>query len=51
MKNSKNAERKQKDRGVENKENWEARQNLVGFFSVLLKIDMRLNPHLYKKEK
>jgi len=30
---------------------WEARQNLFGFFSLLLEVDMRVNPHLYKKQK
>jgi len=33
------------------KEYWEARQNLFGFFSLLLKVDMRVNPHLYKKRR
>jgi len=27
---------------------YEARQNLVGFVDLLLKIDMRVNPHLYE---
>lgn len=26
----------------------EARRNLFGFFALLLKVDMRNNPHLYK---
>jgi hypothetical protein len=31
---------------------WEAKQNLLEFFSLLLKVDKRANPHLYKnKEK
>lgn len=30
---------------------FEARQNLLGFFSLLLKIDKRINPHLYKKDE
>ena len=29
---------------------FEARQNLLGFFSLLLEIDMRNNPELYKKK-
>ena len=35
----------------ENKENIssEAKQNLLGFFDLLLEIDMRNNPELYKK--
>lgn len=51
MKNSKKVERKQRDREVESTEDWEARQNLFGFFSLLLKIDKRVNPHLYKNVK
>ena len=30
---------------------WETRQNLFGFFSLLLEVDMRVNPHLYKKKE
>jgi len=30
---------------------WESRQNLFGLFSLLLEIDKRINPHLYKKPK
>jgi hypothetical protein len=51
MKNSKNAEKKQKDREVEDAKDWKARQNLLGFFSLLLKVDKRVNPHLYKNVK
>jgi len=29
---------------------FESKQNLVGFFDLLLKIDMRINPHLYKED-
>ena len=29
--------------------NFEARQNLFGFFSLLLEVDNRIPPHLYKK--
>jgi hypothetical protein len=47
MKRLKSEEKKQKDREVED---YEARQNLLGFFSLLLKVDKRVNPHLYKKE-
>jgi len=42
---SKNAEKKQN-----NKEE-EARNNLLGFFSLLLKIDRRINPQRYKSKK
>lgn len=28
---------------------FESKQNLVGFFDLLLKIDMRVNPDLYKE--
>ena len=31
------------------KEYWEGRQNLFGFFNLLLEVDKRNNPHLYKK--
>ena len=37
-----------KERGE--KECWEEKQNLLGFFGLLLEIDMRENPHLYKKK-
>jgi hypothetical protein len=50
MINSKNAEKK-RNKESEDKEDWEARQNLLGFFSLLLKIDKRVNPHLYKNNK
>jgi len=33
------------------KEEEETRNNLVGFFSLLLKIDMRINPQSYKLKK
>lgn len=33
-----------------NKEYWEAKQNLLGFFGLLLKIDMRNNPQNYEKQ-
>jgi hypothetical protein len=49
MINSKNAEKKQNDKEMENKDDWEAQQNLLGFFSLLLEVDKRINPHLYKK--
>ena len=35
-----------KDKGY-----WEARQNLYGFFNLLLEVDMRVNPRLYKKQE
>ena len=41
-----NAEKKQN-----NKEKEEARNNLLGFFNLLLKIDRRINPQRYKSEK
>lgn len=49
MKNYKNAEKKQKDREAEDNKDWEARQNLFSFFSLLLKVDKRINSHLYEK--
>lgn len=48
MKKSKNVEKKQDNGEVDSDEDWEARQNLFGFFNLLLKIDKRINPHLYK---
>ncbi len=38
--------------GVEysDKEAWEAMHNLVGFFDLLLKMDRRQNPELYKRK-
>lgn len=30
------------------KEEWGARKNLSGFFDLLLTVDRRVNPHLYK---
>ena len=29
----------------------EERQNIVGVFQILLDVDRRINPHLYKKRK
>jgi len=51
MKGPKNEEKKQDNREVEDNKDWEARQNLFGFFSLLLEVDKRVNPHLYKKIK
>lgn len=49
MKESKNEENKQRDRKGEDEK---ARQNLFGFFSLLLEVDKRVNNYLYKnKEK
>ncbi len=30
---------------------FEARNNLVGFYNLLLKVDKRVNPHLYQNKK
>lgn len=46
----KKEKKNQKNREVENQEYWESRQNLYGFFSILLKVDRRINPHLYKNK-
>jgi len=44
---SKNAEKKQNNkRGLE-----EAKNNLLGFFDLLLKIDKRVNPQIYKLKR
>lgn len=32
-------------------DDFEAQQNLLGFFKLLLEVDRRVNPHLYKKQK
>ena len=32
-------------------DDYEAEQNLLGFFQLLLKVDMRVNPQLYKKKE
>ncbi len=29
----------------------EDKRNLVGFFALLIKVDKRINPHLYKKQR
>ena len=50
MKESKNEEKKQNNREVEDDKDWETRQNLFGFFSLLLKIDKRVNHHSYKNK-
>ena len=34
----------------EEEDDFEAEQNLLGFFKLLLEVDMRVNPHLYKKK-
>ena len=39
-----------KNIGKENKFDFEAEQNLIGFFALLQKIDKRNNPDLYKKK-
>ena len=38
---------KQSDWGLDD----EAQRNLLGLFSLLLEVDKRVNPHLYKKKK
>ena len=43
---SKNAEKEQNNK----KKLKEAKNNLSGFFDLLLKIDKRINPHLYKNK-
>ena len=42
---------KKEKKKISEEYDWEAQQNLLGFFSLLLKVDMRNNPHLYKKFK
>ena len=36
------------DKELSEHEVFEAKQNLVGFFNLLYKIDRRINPHLYE---
>lgn len=36
--------------GIPKQEDFSERQNQTGFFDLLLKIDMRNNPELYKKK-
>ena len=43
-------ERSNKKQGVLDKKDFEAKQNLLWFFDLLLKIDMRNKPQLYKKQ-
>jgi len=50
MKKTKYPKKKQKDREVEDSKDWEARQNLFGFFNLLLEVDKRVNPCLYKND-
>ena len=50
MKKSKDEEKKLSDKSVEDKEDWEAKQNLIGVFSILFEVDKRINPSLYKKK-
>ena len=45
MINSKNAEKKQNNRELD-----EAKNNLLGFFDLLLKMDMKNNPQKYIKK-
>jgi len=49
MKNTSNTGKKQEN-GEEGNDDWEAQQNLLGFFSLLLDVDRRVNPHLYKNK-
>jgi len=44
---SKNAEKKQNNK----RESEEAKNNLIGFFDLLLKIDIRINPQNYIKKQ
>ena len=40
-----------KNENIDEVDDYEAEQNLLGFFQLLLKVDMRVNPHLYKKKE
>ena len=38
-------------RELKEESDFEARQNLLGFFGLLLEVDKRLNPNLYQRDK
>jgi hypothetical protein len=42
---------KKDNENIDYDDDFEAQQNLLGFFSLLLEVDKRVNPHLYKKQK
>jgi len=49
---SKISNNKTTDRNNKREElDFEAQENLLGFFSLLLKVDRRINPNFYKKQK
>jgi hypothetical protein len=37
-------------KNIDEVDDYEAEQNLLGFFQLLLRVDMRVNPQLYKKK-
>ena len=43
------AEEPNRENKINNTDDYEADQNLLGFFKLLLEVDKRVNPHLYKK--
>lgn len=45
-----NKNQKEENKEKMNENDYEARQNLFGFFNLLLDVDKRVNPHLYKKD-
>jgi hypothetical protein len=45
-----NTIKKGDNRAVKENKDWEVRQNLLEFFSLLIKVDKRVNPHLYKNK-
>ena len=44
-------EPKNNNKNIDYNDDFEEQQNLLGFFSLLLKVDKRINPHLYKKQR
>ena len=42
------AEETKRENEMSDTEDYEADQNLIGFFELLLKVDKRLHPELYK---
>ncbi len=40
-----------KNENIDEEDDFEAQQNLLGFFKLLLEVDMELDPNFYKREK
>ena len=44
-------EPRKNNESIDEDDDFEAQQNLLGFFKLLLEVDMRVNPHLYKNKE